>query len=145
MNVPHHREVACAILIDVFDRYLLQQRDNKSGIIYPGRIGLFGGHREGIETYHQCVVREITEEISHSVPPSKFAHLLSYDGSDPEVVGGTVHAEFFVVRKLSVESLVVTEGTLLIVPLDGLVAIAPKLTPTARVALEAFDPSLCLG
>jgi 8-oxo-dGTP pyrophosphatase MutT (NUDIX family) len=31
-------------------------------------IGLFGGHREGNETFLECVVREIYEEISHFLP-----------------------------------------------------------------------------
>jgi 8-oxo-dGTP diphosphatase len=44
------RNFACAILIDTFGRFLLQQRDNVPGIVNPGKIGLFGGHREAGET-----------------------------------------------------------------------------------------------
>ena len=53
------REVAGAILIATSGRLLLQQRDDVAGILYPGMIGLFGGHREGAETFLECVVREV--------------------------------------------------------------------------------------
>ena len=61
-----HRETSGAILIDSLGRFLFQQRDNNPEILYPGMIGLFGGHREGNETFLECVVREIHEEISYS-------------------------------------------------------------------------------
>jgi 8-oxo-dGTP diphosphatase len=38
-------------------------RDDITGIIHPGKVGLFGGHREGDEAYLECIVREIHEEI----------------------------------------------------------------------------------
>ena len=46
-----HREVSAALIIDTRGRFLLQQRDNIPGILFPGKIGLFGGHREGEETF----------------------------------------------------------------------------------------------
>jgi 8-oxo-dGTP diphosphatase len=49
-------------------RFLLQQRDDITGIIHPGKVGLFGGHREGDEAYLECTAREICEEISYFVP-----------------------------------------------------------------------------
>ena len=87
MNSSLYREIACAILIDPHGRFLLQQRDDVVGILHPGKIGLFGGHREGDETYLQCVVREIHEEISLFVPPNRFEHLASLDGADIDVEG----------------------------------------------------------
>src|SRR5713226_2080090 len=50
-NSVRHREIACAIIIDKFGRFLIQQRDDIVGIIHPGKVGLFGGHREGEECY----------------------------------------------------------------------------------------------
>ena len=49
MNALQYREVAGALLVDTLGRFLLQQRDDKPGIVEPGKIGLFGGHREGNE------------------------------------------------------------------------------------------------
>ena len=94
MNALRHREIACAIIIDRFGRFLLQQRDDIVGIIHPGKVGLFGGHREGDETYLQCAVREIHEEISYFVPAGHFEHLASLNGTDIDVDGGTVSGEF---------------------------------------------------
>ena len=51
MNAPRHREIACALIIDTCGRFLLQQRDDIPGIVCPGMVGLFGGHREGDETF----------------------------------------------------------------------------------------------
>jgi 8-oxo-dGTP pyrophosphatase MutT (NUDIX family) len=51
MNTPQHHEIAAAIIIDTAGRFLLQQRDDIAGIIHPGKVSLFGGHREGDETY----------------------------------------------------------------------------------------------
>ena len=65
-GVSRRREGAGAILIDNFGRFLLQQRDDCPGILQPGKVGLFGGHRESNETYLQCLVREINEEIGYS-------------------------------------------------------------------------------
>ena len=75
MNAPRHREIACALIIDTCGRFLLQQRDDIPGIVCPGMVGLFGGHREGDETFLQCVVREVHEEISYFVAPERFDHL----------------------------------------------------------------------
>lgn len=142
MRNSSHREVACAILLDVSGRFLLQKRDDAPGIVDPGRVGLFGGHREAGETYIQCVVREIHEEIGHFVPATAFAHLTSYDGSDPENEGGTVHVEFFLARNLTPEDFVITEGSLLIIEADDLVTLDSALTATARFALRTLAPSL---
>ena len=138
INSLRHREIACAIIIDKFGRFLLQQRDDIVGIIHPGKVGLFGGHREGEETYLECVVREIREEISYFVPPEGFEHLASFDGMDIDVGGGTVRGEFFVARDIPVDALVITEGSLLIIKPSELVQIDGKLTPSARFAMKAY-------
>ena len=69
------QKFACAIVIDINNRFLLQQRDNKPGIWHPGLIGLFGGHMERGETPLQCVTREIYEEIGFHAPRQAFEHL----------------------------------------------------------------------
>jgi 8-oxo-dGTP diphosphatase len=132
------REIAPVVVIDDKGRLLLQQRDDIPRIIYPGGIGLFGGHREGSETFLSCAVREIHEELSFYVPPSRFEFLARFEGADFGKPGGAVHAEYFVVRNLEVNDIAVTEGRLLVVrPLD-LDAIRSKLTPIARFGLDAF-------
>jgi 8-oxo-dGTP diphosphatase len=134
MSTSRDREIACAIIIDRRGNFLLQQRDDVPGILQPGKVGLFGGHRENNETYLQCVVREIHEEISYFVAPDRFEHLASYNGIEFDAEGGNVRGEFYIARDVPVDALVVTEGSLLIVEPDKLAALEHRLAPSTRYA-----------
>ena len=105
-DTAQHRQIGIAMLIDSHGRFLLQQRDDIPGIVHPGKIGLFGGHREGEETYLQCAVREIHEEIGYFVEPDHFKHFVSYDEVDDH--GIHVHGEIFVANQIPVEELLIT-------------------------------------
>ena len=130
------REIACAILLDASDRFLLQERDDIPGIILPGRIGLFGGHREDNESYLECIVREVCEEITHYIPPEWFEHLATYEGNDLELDGATIHAEFFMGADVPSDDLKITEGSLLIVEPAQLSAVETRLTPYTKFAID---------
>jgi 8-oxo-dGTP diphosphatase len=138
MNNSYTREIAAALLIDVNGNVLLQQRDNIPNIIQPGKVGLFGGHREGEETFLECVVREIAEEISQHIPAERFQHLFTLDGADPEGPGDHLRGEFFVAYDVPTDALVITEGKLLIVLPDAVWKMQSKLTPTTLLAVNAF-------
>jgi 8-oxo-dGTP diphosphatase len=139
-SLPKTREIAAAVVFDTSGRLLLQQRDDIPNILYPGKIGLFGGHREGEETFLDCVVREIHEELSFYLPPERFERIARRVGPDSEVPGGTVHAEFFVTREVPADKLNVAEGSLKIVPVSELSKIEYALTPSAHFALQTlFD------
>ena len=94
-----HRETSGAILIDSLGRLLFQQRDNKPEILYPSMIGLFGGHREGNETFLECVVREIYEEISYFLPSER---RISPATSGAYPLGGTIYSEIYVANNVPV-------------------------------------------
>jgi 8-oxo-dGTP diphosphatase len=132
------REFAPTIILDDRDRFLLQQRDDTAGIFYPGKIGLFGGHREGDETFLDCAVRELHEELGYYVAPERFEFLACYEGTDLAIQGGTLCANFFVVRNVPADRLVVSEGKPLLVSPPELGVLEEKLTPTTRYALKAF-------
>ena len=136
--IAQRRETASAILFDTAGRLLLQLRDNVPEILYPGMVGLFGGHCEGNETFLECVVREVHEEISYFVPPEQFEYLAERHGADPDVEGGIFHGQIFVARDIPSDRLVITEGSLLIVRPDELSRIEPNLSPIARLALKAL-------
>jgi 8-oxo-dGTP diphosphatase len=138
MIVPPRREIGCAIVIDTHGHFLLQQRDDVAGILYPGMVGLFGGHREGNETFLECVVREIHEEISYFVSADRFEFLTSLDGKDIDVEGGFLRGEFFIARDVPADALVITEGSLLIIKPGDLAKMDAKLTPSAKFAMKAF-------
>ena len=132
------REFASAVILDTAGRLLFQKRDDVAGIVQPGNIGLFGGHRELNETFLQCVVREIQEEISYFVPADRFVRFLVYDGADLEIAGGWCRAEFFIVRDIPADALVVTEGSLRIVGQQDVTGILNDLTPYAQFAMNTF-------
>jgi 8-oxo-dGTP diphosphatase len=142
MNTPP-REFACAIIIDTLGHFLCQKRDDVAGILHPGKTGLFGGHREEDETFLQCVVREIHEEISYFVSPDRFDHLLTYSGPDMDIEDGRAHGEFFVARDVPADALLVTEGSLRIVEPNELSVIWSEFTSTAQFAIKAFLDTRC--
>ena len=131
------REITSAILIDTLGRLLFQQRDNIPGITEPGKIGLFGGHREGAETFLECIAREVSEEISIRLPPDRFHPLVVYEGTDLEI-GGPIRAEFFMVRDIPFADIRVTEGCLLVAEPEKIARLDGRLTQYAQYALKAL-------
>jgi 8-oxo-dGTP pyrophosphatase MutT (NUDIX family) len=131
-----HSEFASAIIIDTQGRFLLQQRDDVAGILHPGMISLFGGHREGGETFLECVVREIHEETSCFVPPERFEHLSRYIGIDAN--GGTVINELYIARDVPADAVRVTEGSLLVAERDALASLMEQLTPATKSAVSFY-------
>lgn len=132
------REATAAIILADDRRLILQQRDNIPGILHPGKVGLFGGHREGNESFTECIVREIYEEISYYLPVDRFEHLATRSGDDPDIVGGFVHGEIFVVRNVPIAQLVVKEGALLVIEPAAISEIADNLVPSAHFAFRYF-------
>nr|WP_249799799.1 MULTISPECIES: NUDIX domain-containing protein [unclassified Bradyrhizobium] len=90
------QEYSSAILIDTFGRFLLQRRDTKAGVMYPGKISLFGGRQEAGESGLDCVVREIAEETSYSLGSERFCRLASLYAPGLNDIGGYVRAEIYV-------------------------------------------------
>jgi 8-oxo-dGTP diphosphatase len=132
------REIAAAILIDTNGRILLQRRDDKPDILQPGKVGMFGGHREGDESFIGCVVREVAEEISCLVPAERFQHLLSLDGPDPDRSEGGLKGELFIAYDIPSDELTITEGKLLVIGPDDISKLRSELTPVTVIALDAF-------
>lgn len=138
MTITKYREIACAIILDVEGRLLLQQRDDVIGILDPGKVTLFGGHREGDETFLECAVREIEEELGKFIAAERFENLTKLVGHDLDSEGGAVQAEFFVIRNVARDGLAVTEGSLIVIEPDKVFEIIDRLTPSARYAMKAF-------
>jgi 8-oxo-dGTP diphosphatase len=66
MDESVYKKVVIIFLHNNFDSYLLQLRDFKSSIIYPGHWGAFGGALEEGESPETAISRELTEEIGYS-------------------------------------------------------------------------------
>tara|TARA_B110001454_G_C12511662_1_gene347098 strand:+ start:136 stop:561 length:426 start_codon:yes stop_codon:yes gene_type:complete len=54
-------------IITVKNKYLLQLRDNKKNIFFPGFWGLFGGRLDKNELHSKAIKREIKEETNLKV------------------------------------------------------------------------------
>ena len=137
LNTSFDHEVTGAVLIDIRGRFLFQRRDDVPGILSPGKVGLFGGHRERGETYLECVVREVHEEIGYFVRPERFTFLALYERLDP--IHGKIRGELFIAHGVPTAKLRITEGTLLVAERTDLSALEPEFTPSALVALQALS------
>jgi 8-oxo-dGTP diphosphatase len=136
MGKQVRREFAPTIILDDQGRFLLQQGNDIAGIFYPGKIGLFGG--EGNETFLDCAVRELHEELGYYISPERFEFLASYEGPDLAIQGGNLCVNFFVVRNVPADRLFVSEGKPLLVSPSELGILEERLTPTTKYALKAF-------
>ncbi len=56
-------EAAAALIVTADARYLMQHRDEKPGIFFPGWWGCFGGAVEPGETPEEAIRRELAEEL----------------------------------------------------------------------------------
>jgi 8-oxo-dGTP diphosphatase len=130
------REVAAALLLGTCGRVLLQQRDDVPGILYPGMIGLFGGHREGGETFLACVQREVEEETGFRVAPECFEEVVTLVIGYPD--GSTVKGAYFLVRDVPTDRLVITEGSLVPVAVGELAGLLHRMTPSACFTARLF-------
>jgi 8-oxo-dGTP diphosphatase len=131
-------EGACAILIDTHGRFLMQQRDDIPGILYPDKVGLFAGHREDGESFLECVVREVEEEIGYSVPAERFTFLASFIEPSADGNGVSGYGELFVATDIPTDGLKITEGALLIVSPQDIMTLEPKFSPETRVAMNTL-------
>jgi 8-oxo-dGTP pyrophosphatase MutT (NUDIX family) len=66
----YEKTFAAGMIVAPDGRLLLQHRDDKPGIINPGKWATFGGHIEPYETPEDGFVREIEEELAWR--PSRF-------------------------------------------------------------------------
>jgi 8-oxo-dGTP diphosphatase len=132
------RDFAVAILLDTSSHLLLQLRDNIPNILYPGKIGLFGGHREEDENFLECIVREVHEELSYYIPPECFERASHRTEADPNVPGGNMHIEIFLARDIPLKQLMVTEGRLKVVALSMSIDLVkdfrPRLSSLSRLS-----------
>jgi 8-oxo-dGTP pyrophosphatase MutT (NUDIX family) len=132
------REGTSAILISRDGRLLFQLRDNIPDIADPGKLDFFGGGRQSGESFLDCVVREVHEEIGLYLAPEQFEFLGRNVEPDHWVPDCILHNEIFLARDIPIERLTITEGSLRIVGFDELEHIQDLLAPSGKRALEVF-------
>ncbi len=79
MDKSVYKKVVIIFLHNNFDSYLLQLRDFKSSIIYPGHWGSFGGAIEEGESPSSALGRELLEEIGYSPETLNFHREIDID------------------------------------------------------------------
>ena len=84
----HKSKEVVVILPYVNNKILLQLRDIKEGISFPGCWGFFGGSIDDGETPENAAKRELFEEIGYKSP---FMHKLGFE-IIPELGNNTLHA-----------------------------------------------------
>jgi len=89
---------AVALIVDEQGRYLVQLRDSKPTIFFPGHWGCFGGALEPGETDDRCLARELDEELGLDVTRLAVRHFTTFT-FDFGFAGGTViHRAFYEVN-----------------------------------------------
>ena len=79
MDENVYKETVIIFLHNNFDSYLLQLRDFKSSIIYPGHWGAFGGGIEEGESPSSALGRELIEEIGYTPEAFNYFREISKD------------------------------------------------------------------
>ena len=105
MDKSLYKKVVIVFLHNDFNSYLLQLRDFKSSIIFPGHWGAFGGAIEEGESPIVALSRELTEEIGYA--PEDFS-LFCQTYRDEHKLNIYV---FYSEMKISTSKLQLMEGT----------------------------------
>lgn len=92
------------VMINPAGRVLLYLRDDKPGIRFPNTWCLPGGYLEQGETPHECIRREIEEEMGVVLAADDVHHLCSEERSY-----GIEHT-FWAEADLDLDQVVLTEG-----------------------------------
>lgn len=97
------KQVSIAILYQQ-DQFLLQLRDDKPEIYWPGQWAFFGGHLEPGELPDVAMRRELVEEIGYA--PAQVKH---FSSASTEPTGILRHI-FYAPLTVAIESLELNEG-----------------------------------
>lgn len=103
-------DAVCALIVLEDGRYLMQMRDDRPGVFFPGHWGLFGGAVERGETPEEALQRELAEELHFQ--PTAYTYFSRMD-IDYGSVGDIVrYRQFYEIRISEVERrrLVLGEG-----------------------------------
>jgi 8-oxo-dGTP pyrophosphatase MutT (NUDIX family) len=74
-------DAVVALIVVDGSRYLMQLRDQKPGIFYPGHWGLFGGAVDDGETAEAALARELTEELRLPLENTRYFTEFTFDFS----------------------------------------------------------------
>ncbi len=98
------RKAVAIFLVNSHGEILMQLRDNKTEISYPGYWSLFGGHIEEDENIVDAAKREVFEEIGENINNLEFLQKVYISKYDEEV--------YFLKARINqkIEEIEITEG-----------------------------------
>ena len=138
----YHTPAAAGVFLLTDDRRLvLQLRDNKPDIHYPGMIATFGGGAEPGETPIACALRELEEETGIAARAEDLQLLGAVSRVDFR--GDPTASVFFLLRGVDPDRLVITEGAAIVIPLDAIAA-ESRLTKNCRRFSEMIAAGECV-
>lgn len=123
-----------ALITDDNGNFVLQQRDNKPSILYPNKISLFGGGAVLRETPHQCLSRELREELGielHDEDVLLTTYVIEHCTGMGEREG---YVFCYQISDVSFES--ANEGRVVVVERRQVCHFFDKLTPIAAYAIS---------
>lgn len=138
IDVEETKIGAYAILVTKDKKIVLQQRDNKLGIVNPGLISMFGGSIKLNEDLKVALKRELFEELEISLV-DKDIEKLGIFYKTFEIDGIDHMANVFVVKNIDINLIKVHEGKGFVCDdLENLLD-NKKLTRITRLALEKYQ------
>jgi 8-oxo-dGTP pyrophosphatase MutT (NUDIX family) len=98
---------AGALLIEKSGKVILQKRDNNPDILNSGKITLFGGGVEELETIENCLKREMKEEVDINIINFEYFGLYEKRQSTH---GDNCDCYVYLVRDIDIKRIKVNEG-----------------------------------
>lgn len=91
-------DAVAAILVDPQGRYIVQRRDDKPAIFFPGHWGCFGGALEAGEPPLDAMRRELREELELDLDAAALKYFTQMDFDFAPLGGAKVFRIFYEVR-----------------------------------------------
>lgn len=133
--------IAGAILVSTSGSLLLQRRDDNPEILSPNMISIFGGSaEEGEDDLLQCAMREVEEETGIALSKESYLPLVSFKNTYPD--GRVINASFYLLRDIDKDDLVITEGSLIEIPIAEVNKYMHGMVPTTCFAVSVYLQSL---
>jgi 8-oxo-dGTP pyrophosphatase MutT (NUDIX family) len=136
---PALADSAAALIRHIDGRFLMQLRDDRADIPFPGHWGCFGGSLEPGESVEAALRRELFEELELVVRTARPIAILDFDAR-PLGLGRCFRAFFLVaIDADDAARLVLHEGaTMRFLTLDEVMS-HPKVTPYDRHAFWLYQ------
>ncbi|GAB2175253.1 NUDIX domain-containing protein [Dongia sp. agr-C8] len=136
----YHTHAAAGVFLLTPDRrLLLQLRDDKPDIHYPGMITSFGGAAEPGESAIDCALRELEEETGLRARAADLQPLGA--ASKVDFRGHPTATVFFLLTGVDATGLVITEGRMVLLSFAAAAA-DPRLTTNCRAMAAQIERNL---